>query len=90
MGDLLSFQQVKRRALGHDPATALSALGAEIDHPVGLADDLQVVLDDKDRVAAIDEFLQHLKQFCDIGQVQPRRRLVQDVEGPARTFRRKG
>ena len=56
MGDLLSFQQINRRTLGHDPATACPALGAEIDHPVGLADDLQVVLDDKHRVSRASSF----------------------------------
>ena len=46
-GDLLG------RARGDDLAAALAALGAQVDDPVGARDDVEVVLDDDDRVALV-------------------------------------
>ena len=40
------------RALGHDRAAAVAALGAEVDDPVGAGDDVEVVLDDDDVLPA--------------------------------------
>jgi len=51
--------------------------------PVGGLDDVEVVLDDDDRVAGIAQLVQHLQQQVDVGEVQPRGRLVEDVEGAA-------
>ena len=39
----------------HDRPALVAALGPEIDHPVGACDDIEVVLDDDDRVALIAE-----------------------------------
>ena len=76
-GDLLG------RALGDDPAAAVAALGPEVDDPVGGLDDVEVVLDDEDRVAAVDQAMEDLEQLLDVGEVEPGRRLVEDVQGPA-------
>ena len=40
------------------------------------------MLDDQDRVARVDESLEHLEEPTDILEVKARRRLVEDVEGP--------
>ena len=45
----------RRRALEHDPPALAAAFGAQVDDPVGVADDVQVVLDDDHRVAAVDQ-----------------------------------
>ena len=77
LGDLLG------RAGRDQLAARLAALGAEVDHPVGLLDHVEVVLDHEHRVAGVDEPLQHLEQLLDVGEVEPGRRLVEDVERPA-------
>ncbi len=46
-------------------------------------DDVQIVLDDDDGVALIDQLAQHVEQPADVFEVQPRRGLVEDVERPA-------
>src|SRR5437879_6319808 len=42
-------------AFRHHPAAAGAAVGTEIEDPVGGLDDLEIVLDDHHRVAAIDQ-----------------------------------
>src|SRR4029450_10520506 len=46
------------RAGGEEVAAELAAFGAEIEEPVARFEDVEVVLDDDGRVAAIDEALQ--------------------------------
>ena len=71
------------RALGDDLAAARAALRPEVDDPVGRLDDVEVVLDDDDRVAGLDEPVEHLEQLLDVGEVEAGRRLVEDVQGLA-------
>src|SRR4051794_15297088 len=73
-GDLL------RLSGGDDPSALLAALRAEVDDVVGGLDHVQVVLDHHDAVALLDETVEHLEQALDVGEVQSRRRLVEDVE----------
>jgi diacylglycerol O-acyltransferase / wax synthase len=61
-------------------AAAVAALGAEVDDPVGGLDDVEVVLDHDDRVALVDQAVQHVEQLADVVEVQPGGRLVEDVE----------
>src|SRR5512133_3824972 len=72
------------RAGGDDLAAVLPALGAHVDDTVGRLDDVEVVLDDDDRVALLDEAVQDVEQALDVGEVQSRGRLVEDVERAAR------
>src|SRR5918911_2145878 len=65
-------------------AACLAALRTEVDDPVRLLDHVQVVLDHEHRVSRVDEPLQHLEQLLDVGEVEARRRLVEDVERPPR------
>src|SRR4051794_17819466 len=79
---LASVRAVDRRDLlgraGRDQlAAGLAALGPEIDHPVGLLDHVEVVLDYEHGVPGVDEALQHLEQLLDVGEVEPCRWLVQ-------------
>src|SRR5215467_9731682 len=66
--------------LGDDAATAVAALGPEVDHPVGGLDDVEVVLDDHDGVAGVAQAVQNGKQEVDVLEVQPGGGLVEDVE----------
>ena len=69
-----------------DAAAAGAAFRAQVDHPVGLGDHVQVVLDDDDAVAAVDQPVQHADQLLHVGHVQPDRRLVQHVQRARRAL----
>jgi hypothetical protein len=69
--------------VGHDLAAAVAAFGAEVDDPVGGLDDVEIVLDHHDRVALVDQLVQHFQQLGDIVEMQARRRFVEDVERAA-------
>ncbi len=71
------------RALGDDAAATLAAFGAEVDDPVSLLDDVEVVLDDEHGVAEIDEALQDVEELSDVIEVQTGGGLVEDVERAA-------
>src|SRR5437016_14548930 len=71
---------VLRCTASHDGAAFVAALGPEVDDPVGALDDLEVVLDDEQRMAALDELTERRDQLVDVVQVQAGRRLVEDEE----------
>ena len=77
-GDLLG------RPRDDDPPAPRATLGAEVDHVVGGLDDVEVVLDDDHGVALVDETVQHVEEPPDVLEVQPRRRLVEDVHRASR------
>src|SRR5690606_34405947 len=52
----------------------------QIENPIGGLDDLEIVLDHDDRIALIDEFVEHFEQLGDVVKVQAGRWLIQDVE----------
>ncbi len=78
----LGLRDLLRRPLGNDLTATLATQRPQIDHPVGRLDDVQIVLDDQDRVAAIGQTMQHAEQQFDIGEVQPGGRFVEDVQRP--------
>ena len=51
---------------------------------VGALDDVQVVLDDENRVAAVAETLEHREESGHVVGVEARGGLVQDIDGLAR------
>src|SRR5258708_10555715 len=71
------------RALGDDAAAAFPAFGAKIDDPVGLLNDVEVVLDDEHRVAEINEALQDVEEFSHVVKVQAGGGLVENVDRAA-------
>src|SRR6185369_14613005 len=70
-------------SLADDPAAGLSTLRSQIDDVVRGLDHVQVVLDHDDGVAAFHQRVQDSQEFLDVLEVQARRGLVQDIEGPA-------
>src|SRR5260370_23155445 len=54
------------RALGDDAPATLAAFGAEVDDPVGLLNDVEMVLDDKHGVAEIDMALQTVEKLSPV------------------------
>src|SRR5580693_1077438 len=71
------------RALGYDAAAAFAAFGAEVDDPVGLFDDVEVMLDDQHGVAETDQTLEHVQEFANVVKVQAGGGFVEDVESAA-------
>ena len=59
----------------------LSAFGTHVDDVVGKLDDVEVVLDDDDGVALVDESVEHLHEGADVLEVESCGGLVEDVEG---------
>src|SRR5712691_6610449 len=71
------------RALRDDAAAAFASLGAEVDDPVGLLDDVEMVLDDEHGVAEIDEPLQNVEEFSYVVKMQSRRGFVENIKRTA-------
>ena len=69
------------RVGGHHLAAAVATIGPQVDDPIGLGDDVQVVFDDHHAVARIDQAVQHADQLVHIGHVQTHRGLVQHIQG---------
>ncbi len=67
-----------RRARGNQPSARLPALGTEVDDPVGGADDVQVVLDDEQRVPRGKQPFEGAQQLRNVVEVQPGRGLVEE------------
>ena len=67
------------RSFGDDFATAVTTFRTEIDHPVGAADHVQVVLDDQDASAVLDEAVESCQELGNIVEMQTRGRLVENV-----------
>ena len=66
-----------------DGAAGGAAFGAEIDDPVRGADDVQVVLDHDHGVAVVDQAPQRGDELRDVGEMQARRRLVEQEQRAA-------
>ena len=71
------------RALGDDAATAFAAFGTEVDDPVGLFDDVEVMLDDEDGVAEADQALEDVEEFADVVEMQAGGWFVEDIKSAA-------
>src|SRR5579862_400689 len=77
------------RALRDDAAAFVAAFGAEVDDPVGLFDDVEMVLDDQHGIAERYEAVQHVEQFLHVVEVQARGRLVENIQRAAGLAARK-
>ena len=73
-------EQVIDGAADHHVAAVLAGAGADVDHPVGGADRLLVVLDDDERVAEVAQPQQRVEQLLVVALVQADGRLVEHVE----------
>ena len=67
------------RAFGDDAAAVHAGAGADVDHVVGAADGVLVVLDDDHRVADVAQLAQGGEQAVVVALVQADRRLVEHV-----------
>src|SRR5690348_2455358 len=65
---------------GDNLASPRASLRTQIDYPIGRPDDFQIVLDDEQAAAILDQPLQRRQELGDIVEVQPGGRLVEDVQ----------
>ena len=77
-----------RRASRDDFTTRVAPFGPEIDHVIGGLHHIQMMLDQDNRVAGIDEPIQRFEQPFDVRKVQARCRLVEDVDRVFRSLQR--
>ena len=74
---------MNRYAAGSGPkkiSALVSAFGPELDDVVGGSDDVRVVLDDDDGVAAVEEGTEGGEEFLDVVEVEAGGGLVEDEE----------
>src|SRR5512142_1162969 len=71
------------RPVRDDLSAPLATFGAEVEDVVGVADDVEVVLDDDDGVAQVSEAVEDFQELADVVEVETRGRLVEQVEGAA-------
>lgn len=57
---------------------------SQIDDPIGGLDHIQIVFDDNDRVAAIDQLMEEMEQNPNVFEMQAGRGFIQNVKGLAR------
>ena len=69
-----------RRPAVEDPSAVLAGLRTDIDDPVGAPDDVEIVLDDEDRVATLLQAIERVEQRLAVGGMQAGRRFVEDVD----------
>src|SRR5258708_38708285 len=69
-----------RSPLCDHASSSRAPFGPEIDYVVRRLDDVEVVLDDDDRVALIDEFVQNVQELVRVGEVEAGGGLAEDVQ----------
>ena len=69
-----------RCSAGNHISTRVAAVRAEVDDMIRGLDDLQIVLDYDDRIALVDQCVQHIEELSHIVIVKPCCWLVEDLE----------
>src|SRR5690606_34652750 len=75
-----ALEDFLERALGDDLAAVDAGAGAQVDHPVGVADRVLVMLDDDHGVAEVAQALERFEQAIVVALVEADARLVEHVE----------
>lgn len=70
-------------AFGDDASALFTGLGAQVDDPVGRADDVEVMFDDEDGVAGIDQGVEGEEEDADVVGVEAGGGFVEQEEGGA-------
>src|SRR5260370_41821365 len=68
-----------RRAACDDAAAMRAAFGPEVDDEIGALNNVEVVLNDNDRIAEAYQALKHVEQFVHIGKVKAGGGFVKNV-----------
>src|SRR5690606_28348801 len=71
---------VIRRPARDDITARVAAFRSEIDHPIGDVDQIEVMLDQYDGVAFIEQLLERAEEPRDVGEMEPGRRLIEQKQ----------
>ena len=74
---------VCRGASNQDLTSSAASFRTEIDDMVGGLNNVEIVLDDDDGMAGIDQTVQAVEEFLSIGEMEARGRFVEDVDDVA-------
>ena len=77
---LLALGYLFRRPLHDDLAAAVAALGAKIDDPVGAFDHVEIVFDDEQRRAVVEQPVEGREQLLDVLEVESGGRFIEKIE----------
>ncbi len=69
-----------RRTFRNDLATPVAAFRPQVNYPVRGLDDIQVMLDNYNRVAMVAQAVEHTQQLFDILEMQSGSWLIQNIE----------
>jgi hypothetical protein len=70
-----------RSALRHNAATGVAAFGAQVDDPISGLDDIEVMFDNEQGMAGLNEALEGLEQHVHVMEVQTGGGFVKDEQG---------
>src|SRR5689334_6144564 len=73
-----------RCACGNKASAVRAAFRPDVYEMVSRFNDIKVVLDDDDGIAQADKALENIQKFMNVRKVKPGRRLVKNVDSPAR------
>ena len=59
---------------------AIARIRSKIDDPISELDDIEIVLDEHQRMAGINESIEHLSESANVFEVESSGRLIHDVE----------
>ena len=77
-----------RRPFRHNLTAPIATLRSEIDNPICILDDIEVVFDHDHGIAGFDQPIEHVEQSLYVGKVKSGRRFIKDIHrAPGRTFR---
>lgn len=77
---LLVTRDLLRRSGRYDLSAAIAGFRAEINYPIGAFDDVEIVLNDENRMPRVHETLKNLEQDADIVEVQAGGGFVEEKE----------
>ena len=70
--------------MGDNLTALISALGTQVNDPIGVADDIEVMLDDDHRVAQVGEPVNDLQQLAHVFKVETRCGFIEKIKGAPR------
>lgn len=76
----IDLRQTRRWSAVEHAAPGFTRSGSDIDDPVGVAHDVEIVLDDEERIAGLFEPIERAQERLGVGRMQSRGRFVEHVD----------
>ena len=77
---MLALSNFLWRAFGNHFAAAQTALWTHINNMIGAFYDVEIVFDNNHRVAALDQLVENMQLFFDVGAMQTGGRFIQYIQ----------